>query len=95
MNGKEYSVFVSTVEINDKEKIYKFRLKIFKNQPSTDSPMLKAMSLILSKEILWNYGRPLAVGFFSDEKSGFITITIEYGRASFGGSIGAGISWTL
>jgi hypothetical protein len=37
----------------------------------------------------------LAVGFFSDEKAGFIAITIEYGRASFGGSIGAGISWTL
>jgi len=95
MNGKEYSVFVSPVEINDKEKIFKFRLEIFKNRPSQDSPMLKALSLILSKEILWNYGGPLAVGFFSDDKAGFITITIEYGRASFGGSLGSGISWTL
>jgi hypothetical protein len=50
---------------------------------------------MLSKEILWNYGGPLAVGFFSDEKAGFVMITIEYGRASFGGSIGSGISWTL
>jgi len=95
MNGKEYSVFVTPVEINDKEKIYKFRLEIFKNQPSADSPALKAMSLVLSKEILWNYGGPLAVGFFSDDRAGFITIAIEYGRASFGGSIGSGISWTL
>jgi hypothetical protein len=95
MTGKEYSVFVTPVEINDKEKIYRFRLEIFKNQPSQDSSMLKAMSLILSKEILWNYGGPLAVGFFSDEKAGFVTITIEYGRASFGGSIGASICWTL
>jgi hypothetical protein len=53
------------------------------------------MENVMSKEILWNFGGPLAIGFFFDENAYFVTFTIDYGWSAFGGSLGVGMTWTL
>ncbi len=95
MNGQEYSIFVVPVEIDHKANIFKFRLEVYKNQSLKDTPWLKTMESVMSKEILWNFGGPLAIGFFFGEKVYFVTFTIDYGWSSYGGRLGVGMTWTL
>jgi hypothetical protein len=95
LDGAEYSIFIIPIEINDKDNLYRFRLEIFRNGPAANSPSLKLMERIMSKEVLWNYSGPLAVGLFSGEKTCFVTFTIDYAWSSFAGSLGVGMSRTL
>jgi hypothetical protein len=95
MNGQEYSIFVVPVEIDHKANIFKFRLEVYKNQSPKNTLSLKTMENVMSKEILWNFGGPLAIGFFFDENAYFVTFTIDYGWSAFGGNLGVGMIWTL
>jgi hypothetical protein len=65
------------------------------SRSSENSSALKTREIVLSRDILWNFGGPLAVGFFSGEKACFVTLTIEYAWSSFAGTLGVGSSRIL
>jgi hypothetical protein len=95
MNGEEYTIFLIPKEINTKDDIFKFVLEVYKTQSENKSSSLVSMDLISKKDILWNFGGPLAVGFFFDQKAYFLTLTIRVSISSFGGSLGAGLTWVI
>jgi hypothetical protein len=95
MDGKEFTLFLIPQEINTRENIFKFVLEVYKTQIGNESSSLASMDLIAKKDILWNFGGPLAVGFFFDQKAYFLTFIVRVSIASFGGSIGTGMTWVI
>jgi hypothetical protein len=95
LDGEEYTIFLIPEEIKAKENIFKFGLEIYKTQNRGELAPLASLELITTKEILWNFQGPLAVGFFFDDKTCFLTFTIGVSISYFGGSLGSGLSWTL
>lgn len=96
INGEEYTIFLIPQEINTKEHIFKFTLEIYKTQSRKEAPALASMELAVKKEILWNFGGPLAVGFFFNQKAYFLTFTVRVSISSSGPRLGTtGLTWII
>lgn len=95
MNGEEYTIFIIPKEINTDENIFKFALEAYKIQSGKESCSLAPIELVTKKEILWNFGGSLVVGFFFEQKAYFLTFTVRISISSFGGRLGTGLTWVI
>jgi hypothetical protein len=95
MNGEEYTIFLIPEEINSHENIFKFALEVYKTQRGKESRSLAPIELVTKKEILWNFGGPLVVGFFFEQEAYFLTLTVRVSISSFGGRLGTGLTWVI
>lgn len=94
MNGREYEMRLIPAEINAGERIFRFRVEIYERKAESAS-RLKSQELILSRDALWNFGGPPAIGFFFGGTAYFITCTVTYEHFFLGGRLGAGFSEVL
>jgi len=94
MNGRGYELRLIPEEISGGERLFKIRLEIYEQKAESGS-RLRTQELILSREILWNFGGPLAVGFFFCGPAYFITTTVTYEHSVMGGRLGVGFSEVL
>jgi len=95
MNGEEYTIFIIPKEINTDENIFKFALEAYKTQSGKESCSLAPIELVTKKEILWNFGGSLVVGFFFEQEAYFLTFTVRVKISSSGGRLGVCLSWVI
>jgi hypothetical protein len=95
MNREEYTISLAPKEINAKESVFVFALEIYRTAGCGDSEGLAVMDLIVAKDILWNFGGPLVVGFFFQDKVYFLALTISLDVSSSGPRLGSRLARIL
>lgn len=94
LGGREFLVVLVPEEIKGPGQTCLFRLEVEGAAPP-QSGSIDVLEKILAKDISWNFEGPLTVGFFFPEETYFLTLAVQATKGSFGGGLGASISWTL
>lgn len=95
MNGEEYTVFLSPKEIDTKESVFVFALEIYRTSGRDGSAGLTVMDLIVANDILWNFGGPLVLGFFFQDRVYLLALTVGLEVASSGPHLGSSVTRIL
>jgi hypothetical protein len=94
LDGDRYTIFIIPREINIKDNLYRFLIEIHRNK-TKETGGLFSMELLVSRELLWNFRGPLAVGFFFPDKIYFLTFTIWAGWSNSGPRLGSAMAWII
>jgi hypothetical protein len=95
LNGEDYSVYLIPHEIDVRNRIFKFILEIYRSRGPGGVETLKSAERIVHREILWDFGGPLAVGLYFADRVYFMSWTIGIDLSTIGFRLGTGLSWTL
>ncbi|MDH4198514.1 MAG: hypothetical protein OEW05_13960 [Candidatus Aminicenantes bacterium] len=94
LKGCEFLVVLVPEEVNGPQESSLFRLEIHRAAEGQSGPV-DVLEKILAKDISWNFYGPLVLGFFFPDEAYFLTVAVQAKKSSFGGRLGASISWTL
>ncbi len=95
LNGQDYSVSLIPHEIDVHGRIFKFILEIYSSRGPGGEDTLKSMERIVSREILWDFNGPLAVGLYFPGRVYFMSWKVDIELSTLGFRFGSGLSWTL
>ena len=95
LDGEDYSVYLIPHKIDVANKIFKFILEIYRSKGSGGVETLKSAERIVHREILWDFGGPLAVGLYFPDRIYFMSWTIGIDLSTIGFRFGSGLAWIL
>ena len=95
LDDQDYTVSLIPHEIDVGRRVFKFILEISRSSGPGVFNELRSSERIVEREILWDFGGPLAVGFYFPERVYFLSWTIGIEMSVFGFRFGSGLTWIL
>jgi hypothetical protein len=95
LNGEDYGVSLIPHEIDIPNKTFRFILEIYRNRGPGGGEILKTAERIVHREILWDFGGPLAVGLYFPGRVYFMSWKVDIELSTLGFRFGHGLSWIL
>jgi len=94
LGDREFLVVLVPEEVKGPGQTSLFRLEIHRAAEGQGGS-IDVLEKIVTKDVSWNFEGPLVLGFFFPGEIYFLSLEVQATKSSFGGRLGASISWTL